>query len=78
MQKHEINKKMLARFSLDQIHDLCKTYKRGMHPLDYRDRILLGEKDPEIVKQRFVGYIAGFFSQSEISDYAKNHGIKLD
>jgi hypothetical protein len=78
MQKHEINKQLLARFSLDQIHDLCKLYKREMNPIDYKDRILLGESDSNIIKRRFIGYIAGFFDQSEISDYAIKHRIKLD
>ncbi len=78
MLKHEINKQLLAKFSLDQIHDMCKFYKREMNPLDYKDRISLGEPNPEIVKKRFIGYIVGFFNQTEIIDYAKNHGIKLE
>lgn len=78
MLKHEINKKLLDKFSLDQVHDMCKFYKREIHPLDYRDRISLGEPDPNIVKKRFISYIAGFFNQSEIIEYAKSHGIKLD
>jgi hypothetical protein len=78
MQKHEINKQLLAKFSLDQIHELCKAYKREMNPLDYRDRIILGESDPDIIKRRFISYIAGFFNQTEITEYAKLHDIKLD
>jgi len=49
-----------------------------MHPIDYRDRIILGESDQNIIKKRFIPYIAGFFSQSEIMEYAKHHKIKLD
>ena len=54
MKKHEINKELLARFSLNQIHDLCRFYKREMNPIDYRDRIVLGEPDPNIIKKRFI------------------------
>lgn len=78
MQKHEINKQLLSKFSLDQLHDLCKFYKREMRQIDYRDRIILGESDQDIIKKRFIPYIAGFFSQSEIMEYAKRHQIKLD
>ena len=78
MNKHEKNKLLLARFTLDQLHDLCKTYKREMHHIDYRDRISLGESDPEIIKIRFIPYIAGFFDQAEIIEYAKKHQIKTD
>lgn len=77
MLKHEINKQLLGKFSLDQIHEICKFYKREMNPLDYRDRISLGESDPQIIKKRFISYIAGFFNQSEIIQYAKTHGINI-
>ncbi len=78
MNKHEMSKMLLDRFTLDQLHDLCKTYKREMNPIDYRDRIALGESNPEIIKKRFIPYIVGFFDQSEIVEYAKRSHIKTD
>ena len=71
MKKHEMNKLLLEKFTLDQLHELCREHKREMHPIDYRDRVVLGETDPEIIKKRFIPYIVGFFSESEITQYAK-------
>lgn len=51
MNKHELNKLLLDKFTLDQLHDLCKTYKREMNLMDYRDRIVLGESNPEIIEK---------------------------
>ena len=78
VQKHESNKRLLDKFTLEQLHDMCKFYKRVMNHLDYRDRILLGESDSKIIKKRFIGYIAGFFNESEILQYANKHQIKID
>ena len=49
-----------------------------MNSLDYRDRILLGESDSNIIKKRFIGYIAGFFNESEIVQYADKNQIPID
>ena len=78
MQKHEANKLLLEYFTLEQLHDICKFYKREMNRLDYSSRITLGESDSDIIKKRFIPYIVGFFNQSEIIEYAKSHQIKLD
>ena len=78
MKKHESNKRLLDKFTLEQLHDMCKLYKREMNNLDYRDRILLGESDSNIIKKRFIGYIAGFFNESEILQYADKHQIRID
>ena len=78
MRKHEINKHLLDKFALDQLHGLCKEYKREMNPLDYRDRVVLGETDQEIIKKRFIPYMVGFFDESDIALYAKKLQIKLD
>ncbi|MDE1762946.1 MAG: hypothetical protein KGH88_01700 [Thaumarchaeota archaeon] len=78
MNKHEANKILLGKFTLDQIHGLCNEYRREMNPIDYRDRVILGESDPEIVKKRFIPYIVGFFDQSEIMQYAKKIKVKTD
>ncbi len=78
VQKHESNKKLLDRFTLEQLHAMCKFYKREMNHLDYKDRILLGESDPNIVKKRFISYIAGFFNESEIFQYATRHEIEIN
>ena len=75
MQKHESNKKLLDKFTLEQLHDMCKFYKREMNRLDYKDRILLGESDSNIIKKRFIAYIAGFFNELEILDYADKHQV---
>ena len=75
MQKHESNKKLLDKFTLEQLHDMCKFYKREMNRLDYRDRIILGESNSNIIKKRFIAFIAGFFSEFEILEYASKHGI---
>ncbi len=77
MRKHEMNKILLAKFTLEQLHDLCKHYKREMNRLDYQSRIFLGEVDKEIVKKRFIPYIAGLFSESEIRQYANMCNIAL-
>lgn len=76
MNKHEANKILLGKFTLDQIHGLCSEYRREMNPIDYRDGVILGESDPEIVKKRFIPYIVGFFDQSEIMQYAKKIKVK--
>ncbi|MGI0046734.1 MAG: transposase, partial [Nitrosotalea sp.] len=76
--KHELNKLLLDKFTLEQLHDLCKTYKREMNQMDYRDRIILGESNPEIIKKRFIPYIVGFFDQLEIIEYAKKCNIRTD
>jgi hypothetical protein len=78
MNKHEVNKSLLDKFTLSQLHELCKIYKREMNPLDYRDRVILGESDPEIIKKRFIPYIVGFFDQSEIMEFASKCKIKID
>lgn len=78
MNKHEANKFLLSKFTLSQLHEFCKTYKREMNPIDYRDRVILGESDPEIIKKRFIPYIVGFFDQSEIIEFASNHKIPTD
>ena len=78
MKKHESNKRLLGKFTLEQLHYMCKFYKREMNNLDYRDRILLGESDSNIIKKRFIGYIAGFFNESEILYYANKYQIRID
>ncbi|MGB6785221.1 MAG: hypothetical protein WBE60_05025 [Nitrosotalea sp.] len=78
MKKHEFNKSLLDKFTLNQLHELCKIYKREMNPIDYRDRVILGESDPEIIKKRFIPYIVGFFDQSEIMEFASKYKIKID
>ncbi|MGI0087541.1 MAG: hypothetical protein ACREBI_06235 [Nitrosotalea sp.] len=78
MNKHEVNKSLLDKFTLSQLHDLCKTYKREMNQIDYKDRIILGESNPEIIKKRFIPYIVGFFDQSEIMEFANRCNIKID
>ena len=78
MNKHEANKSLLNKFTLSQLQELCKIYKREMKPIDYRDRIVLGESDPEIIKKRFIPYIVGFFNQSEIMEFANKCMIKTD
>ncbi len=78
MKKHEANKLLLDKFTLEQLHDLCKEYKREMNPIDYRDRVILGETDHEIIKKRFIPYIVGFFDQAEILQYAKKNQIKVN
>ena len=75
MQKHESNKKLLDKFTLEQLHDMCEFYKREMNRLDYRDRIVLGESNSNIIKKRFIAHIAGFFSEFEILEYASKHDI---
>lgn len=76
--KHELNKLLLDKFTLDQLHGLCNEYKRMMNPLDYRDRVVLGETDKELIKKRFIPYIVGFFDQAEIVKYAKKLQIKTE
>lgn len=78
MKKHEVNKSLLDKFTLNQLHELCKIYKREMNPIDYRDRVILGESNPEIIKKRFIPYIVGFFDQSEIIQFASKYKIKID
>jgi len=78
VQKHESNKRLLDKFTLEQLHDMCKFYKREINSLDYRDRILLGESDSNIIKKRFIAYIAGFFSELEILQYASIHQITIN
>ncbi len=78
MKKHEVNKLLLEKFTLEQLHELCREYKREMNPIDYRDRVVLGETDYNIIKKRFIPYIVGFFDQSEIMQYAKKCQIKMD
>ena len=78
MRKHERNKVLLDRFTLSQLHGLCKEYKREMHKIDYRDRVSLGETDDVIIKKRFIPHIAGFFDESEITNYARKLQIKMD
>ncbi len=78
MKKHEVNKSLLDKFTLNQLHELCKIYKREMNPIDYRDRVILGESNPEIIKKRFIPYIVGFFDQSEIIEFASKYKIKID
>ena len=78
MRKHEANKLLLDKFTLDELHGLCKEYKREMNPIDYRDRVVLGETDSAIIKKRFIPYIVGFFDESDIIQYAKKHQIKMD
>ncbi|MEO9277936.1 MAG: hypothetical protein ABI340_09195 [Nitrososphaera sp.] len=48
-----------------------------MNRLDYESRVILGETDKEIVKKRFIPYIAGLFNESEIRQYADTHQIVL-
>jgi hypothetical protein len=78
MNKHEVNKSLLNKFTLSQLHELCKIYKREMNPIDYRDRVILGESDPEIIKKRFIPYIVGFFDQTEIIEFARKCNVKID
>lgn len=78
MSKHEVIKSLLTKFTLSQLHDLCRIYKREINPTDYRDRITLGESDPEIIKKRLIPYIAGFFDQVEIMEFASKYQIKID
>lgn len=70
MRKHDENKVLLEKFTLEQLHDLCRYHKREMNRLDYESRITLGEADKDIVKKRFIPYIAGLFNESEIRQYA--------
>ncbi len=77
MRKHEANKILLERFTLEQLHDLCKYHKREMNRLDYESRVALGETDKEIVKKKFILYVAGLFNESEIRQYADLHQIAL-
>ena len=77
MLKHEANKLLLGKFTLEQIHDLCKSYKREMNRLDYQSRVALGETDKEIIKKRFIPHIAGLFDENEIRQYANMHKIAL-
>ena len=76
--KHEENKRLLEKFNLEQLHSLCKFYKRELQELDYRDRVVLGESNPDIVKRRFASIIADLFNQDEIRDFARKHQIKID
>ena len=76
--KHEENKRLLEKFSLEQLHSLCKFYKRELQELDYRDQVVLGEPNPEIIKRRFASVIANLFNQDEIRDFAHKHKIKID
>ncbi len=77
MLKHEANKLLLEKFTLEQLHELCRAHKREMNILDYENRITLGETDNEIVKKRFIPHIAGLFNESEIRQYASTHQIVL-
>ncbi|MDE1861690.1 MAG: hypothetical protein KGI33_02130 [Thaumarchaeota archaeon] len=77
MRRHEANKALLEGFSLEQLQELCREHKREMHRLDYLDRVVIGETEPEIIKKRFIPYVAGFFSEGEILDFAKRHGIRI-
>lgn len=77
MLKHEANKILLEKFTLEQIHDMCKYHKREMNRLDYQERVLLGETDSDIVKKRFIPHVAGLFNESEIRQYASLHSISL-
>ena len=78
MSKHEENKRLLEKFSLEQLHSLCKFYKRELHQLDYRDRVILGESNPDIIKRRFTSIIADLFNQEEIREFARKHQINID
>ena len=78
MSKHEENRRLLEKFSLEQLHSLCKFYKRVLHPLDYRDRVILGESNPEIIKRRFASIIGDLFNQEEIREFARKHQIKIN
>lgn len=78
MRRHEKNKILLDKFTLDQLHDLCREYKREMNLLDYRDRVVLGETDKAIIKKRFIPYIVGFFDESDIVKFAKKFQINTD
>ena len=78
MRKHELNKALLDRFTLDQLHGLCSEYKRMMNPIYYRDMVVLGETDKELIKKRFIPYIVGFFDQAEIIQYAKKIKININ
>lgn len=69
---------LLEKFTLDQIHALCKEYRREMRPLDYRERVVLGETDTTIIKKRFIPFIVGFFEESDIVSYAKKSHISID
>lgn len=77
MLKHEANKHLLEKFTLEQLHSICEYYKREMNRLDYESRVTLGETDKEIIKNRFIPYIAGLFNESEIRQYASMHQILL-
>ncbi len=76
--KREENKRLLEKFTLEQLHSLCKFYKREIQELDYRDIVVLGETNPEIIKIRFASYIVNLFNQEEIKDFARKHQIKID
>lgn len=77
MLKHEANKRLFEKFTLEQLHDICKYHKREMNRLDYENRVTLGETDKEIVKKRFIPHIAGLFNELEIRQYADLHQIIL-
>ena len=77
MQKHEANKRLLEKFTLEQLHDICKSHKREMNRLDYENKVTLGEIDKVIIKKRFIPHIAGLFNELEIRQYADLHQIML-
>ena len=69
---------MLEKFTLEQLHGLCREYKRGMRRQDYEEIVVLGETDCDIIKKRFIPHVARFFDRSEVLQYAKKLDIKVD
>ncbi|HJU12889.1 MAG TPA: hypothetical protein VJ792_00340 [Candidatus Nitrosotalea sp.] len=78
MRAQDATKALLERFTLDQLHDLCREYKRGMRHQDYLDTVVLGETDAELVKKRFIPHVARFFDRADVVQYAKKHQIPTD
>lgn len=75
MRADERSRAILERFTLDQLHGLCREHKREMRRQDYLDIVVLGETDSELVKKRFIPHVARFFDVAEIVQYAKRHSI---
>lgn len=78
MRAGERSKVILERFTLDQLHGLCREHKREMRRQDYLDIVVLGETDSELVKKRFIPHVARFFDVTEIVQYAKKHNISTE
>gem|GEM_PF-1537338 len=77
VKSEESVKSMLECFTLEQLHGLCREYKREMRQQDYADMVVLGETDGEIIKKRFIPHVVRFFERSEVLQYAKKFQIKI-